>query len=142
MRGLVFLTAALALSFSGGATAQSITAGALATHCSAAEGTEGKSVCTLIVKAFMDGFLEGVGKGVMGVYTYDPEVSAAFGSRPMKDMAPRIQQVNEKAACIQRVSVGALVDAFVQRVQADPALRGKNYREALTRTVVANYCPK
>jgi hypothetical protein len=128
--------------FTTGAAAQSLTAGDLAKHCSAGDTTEEKAVCSLVIKTFMDGFIEGVGKGVMGVYAFDSRVLSTVADTPMKEMAPRIQQVADKATCIQRVSVGELAAAFVKYVRAEPSLASKNYREALTRTIVANYCQK
>lgn len=124
------------------ASGQSLVAKELATHCTAADETEAKAVCLLVVKAFMDGFIEGVGKGVLGVYTYDAKVSADVANVPAREMAPRIQQVADRATCLQRVTVGELVAAFVRHLRGDPSLASKNYREALTRTIVANYCQK
>lgn len=89
---------AIGVLFSGAAAAQSLTAWDLATHCSAGDATEAKAVCSLVVKTFMDGFIEGVGKGVMGVYAYDAKVLSAFADAPIKEMAPRIQQVAEPPA--------------------------------------------
>ncbi len=90
----------------------------------------------------MDGFIEGVGKGVMGVYAYDSKVLSTVAETPVKEMVPRIQQVADKATCIQRVSVADLAATFVKHVRAEPSLAGKSYREALTRTIVSNYCQK
>lgn len=125
-----------------GAAAQSLTAGDLATHCSAGDATEAKAVCSLVIKTFMDGFIEGVGKGIMGVYAFDSKVLSTVAETPVKEMAPRIQQVADKATCIQRVSVADLAATFVKHVRADLSLAGKSYREALTRTIVSNYCQK
>jgi hypothetical protein len=119
-----------------------LTAGDLATHCSAGDATEAKAVCSLVIKTFMDGFIEGVGKGVMGVYAYDSKVLSTVAETPVKEMAPRIQQVADKATCIQRVSVADLAATFVKHVRAEPLLAGKSHREALTRTIVSNYCQK
>ena len=124
------------------ASAQSLTSRELASHCTAADQTDAKAVCLLVVKAFMDGFIEGVGKGVIDVYRYDARVFSDVANVPAKEMGPRIQQVTERATCIQRVSVGELAAMFVKHVRAEPSLAAKNYREALTRTIVANYCQK
>jgi hypothetical protein len=86
--------------------------------------------------------IEGVGKGVMGVYAYDSKVLSTVAETPVKEMAPRIQQVADKATCIQRVSVADLAATFVKHVRAEPLLAGKSHREALTRTIVSNYCQK
>ena len=133
---------AIALVFTSEAAAQSLTAGDLATHCSAGDATESKAVCSLVIKVFMDGFVEGVGKGVMAVYTYDSKVRSSVADTLGTEMVPRIQQVAEKATCIQRVSVAELVAAFVKYVRANTLLTGKSYSEALTRTIESNYCHK
>lgn len=133
---------AIGVLFTTGTAAQSLTAGDLARQCSAGDTTEERAVCSLVIKTFMDGFLEGVGKGVLGVYAYDSKVLSTVADTPVKEMAPRIQQVADKATCIQRVSVGDLAATFVKHVRAEPSLAGKSYREALTRTIVSNYCQK
>jgi hypothetical protein len=133
---------AIGLLFTTGATAQSLNAADLAKHCSASDATEERAICSLVIKVFMDGFIEGVGKGVMGAYAYDSKVLSTVANTPMKEMAPRIQQVADKATCIQRATVGELAAMFVKHVRAEPSLAAKNYREALTRTIVSNYCQK
>jgi hypothetical protein len=133
---------AIGVLFTSGGAAQSLTAGDLATHCSAGDATEAKAVCSLVIKTFMDGFIEGVGKGIIGVYAYDSKVLSTVADTPVKEMALRIQQVADKATCIQRVSVGELAAKFAKHVRAEPSLAGKSYREALTRTIVSNYCQK
>lgn len=120
--------------------AQSIRAEDLRTQCAAQGMSEARATCALIIKVFMDGFIEGVGKGVLGVYTYDSEVRAAVESIPMKEMAPRISLVGERATCLKNVSVQALTAAFVEKMRTEPALREEPYREALTRTIVSQYC--
>ena len=128
--------------FTTGTAAQSLTAGDLARQCGAGDKTEERAICILVIKTFMDGFIEGVGKGVMGVYAYDSKVLSTVAETPVKEMAPRIRQVADKATCIQRVSVADLAATFVKHVRAEPSLAARSYREALTRTIVSNYCPK
>lgn len=41
--------------------------------CTASADSE-RTSCLLIVKVYMDGFIEGVGKGVIDTYKYDPQV--------------------------------------------------------------------
>jgi len=130
-------------SFSPGvASAQSLTAADLAAHCSAGDASDGKTICILMVRGFMDGFIEGVGKGTLDVYTRDAKVLAVFGSTPMRELMPHIQQVTEKATCLQRVSVNQLWADLVKYVRANSSIAERSYREGLTRTIIANYCDK
>lgn len=46
------------------ASAQVLSARELATHCRSADQSEGRATCLLVVKAFMDGFIEGTAAGV------------------------------------------------------------------------------
>lgn len=61
---------------------------------------------------------------------------------PMKDMAPRVNKVAQASTCIQRVSVGQMKSTFVEFVRANPTMKEKSYREALTRAIVSKYCNK
>jgi hypothetical protein len=90
----------------------------------------------------MDGFIEGVGKGAIGTYKYDPQVLASVRDVKMKDMAPRINKVVEHATCIQRVSVAEMVNSYIEFVRKNPSIRQKHYREAMTRAIVATYCQR
>ena len=121
------------------AQSQSIKAGDLERLCTGKVESDRLS-CVLIVKVYMDGFIEGVAKGALDAYQYDPQVLALVKDTPMKDMAPRLYKVVEAATCIQRVSVEALTDAYVQHMRANPSLREEHYRKALTRTIQAKYC--
>jgi hypothetical protein len=78
----------------------------------------------------------------MGVYAFDSKVLSTVADTPIKEMAPRIQHVADKATCIQRVSVDQLAAMFVKYVRTEPSLAVKSYRDALTRTIVSNYCQK
>ena len=59
-----YLTAFFCILFSAGSCAQAIKAEDLEKLCTANTDSERIS-CSLIVKAYMDGFIEGVGKGAM-----------------------------------------------------------------------------
>jgi hypothetical protein len=98
--------------------------------------------CGLIVKVYMDGFIEGVAKGVLDTYKLDPQVMALVKDIKMKDAAPRIGKVVEAATCIQRVSVTEMTDSYIEYVRANPAIRPEHYRKAMTRTIVSKYCSK
>lgn len=132
---------AILLSTTAASRAQSISGGDLANLCSSAAETE-RTACLLIVKAFMDGFIEGVGKGVVDTYKHDAEVASMVGGVPMKDMAPRINAVAAKSTCIQRVTVAEMAATVTSYITANPGARKDNYRTAITRAIVSAYCPK
>ena len=98
--------------------------------------------CALIVKVYMDGFIEGVSKGVLDTYKLDPQVLAIVKDVKMKDAAPLIGKVVEAATCIQRVSVNEMTDSYIEYVRTNPAIRPEHYRKAMTRTIVSKYCGK
>jgi hypothetical protein len=127
--------------FSTSLLAQTIKAEDLEKVCTATTESE-RSSCVLIVKAYMDGFIEGVGKGAIDTYKYDPQILALVRDVKMKDMAPRVNKVVELATCIQRVSVAEMINAYTEFVSKNPSIRQKNYREAMTRAIVATYCQR
>jgi hypothetical protein len=128
--------------FSTGLYAQTIKAEDLEKLCTASSNSEFYASCLLIVKVYMDGFIEGVGKGAIDTYKYDSQVLASVRDVKMKDMAPRINKVVENSTCIQHVSVAEMVTAYVAFVRKNPSIRPKHYREAMTRTIMATYCQK
>lgn len=121
--------------------AQTITSEDLEKLCTASTDSE-RASCLLIVKVYTDGFIEGVGKGAIDTYKYDPQVLALVKDVKMKDMAPRINKVVELATCIQRVSVAEMVNTYIEFVRKNPSIRQKHYREAMTRAIVATYCQR
>lgn len=124
-----------------GSHAQTIKALDLERLCiSKAEGD--RLSCVLIVKAYMDGFLEGVAKGVLDTYKYDQQVLALVKDAKMSDMVPRVNKVIEVSTCIQRVSVDEMAKTFVEHVQQNPNLREETYRKAMTKAIVSKYCRK
>lgn len=135
------LLAFLCAFFSASVYAQAIKAEDLEKLCTASADSE-RTSCLLIVKVYMDGFIEGVGKGAIDTYKYDPQVLASVRDVKMKDMAPRINKVVEQATCIQRVSVAEMVNAYIEFVRKNPSIRQKHYREAMTRAIVTTYCQR
>ncbi|MBD9359050.1 hypothetical protein [Methylomonas fluvii] len=125
--------------FSASLFAQSVKAEDLEKLCTASSEAE-RTSCLLIVKVYMDGFIEGVGKGATDTYKYDPQISALVKDVKMKDMAPRVNKVIELATCIQRVSVKDMADTYVEFVRRNPSIRDKHYREAMTRSILTSYC--
>lgn len=71
---------------------QSFSAGDLAKICSS-KIDDDRSVCLFIVKAYKDGFPEGVANGVMGTYRFDPEITATVSDVKAKDFSPRLNRV-------------------------------------------------
>ena len=124
-----------------GAYSQTIKAEDLERLCTNKSESERLS-CSLIVRVYMDGFIEGVAKGVLDTYRFDPQVLALVKDIKMKDAAPRINKVVESATCIQRVSVTEMTDAYIEYVRANPSIRQEHYRMAMTRTMVSKYCGK
>lgn len=131
-----------ALSFAMFATkshAQSMTAADLENLCTSKSESE-QVACTLMIKAYMDGFIEGVAKGAIDTYKYDPQVRDLVKDIKMKDFAPRLSKVVEASTCIQRVSVAEMTKSFVGHVRANPSLRLEGYRKTLTRAIQSKYC--
>ena len=127
--------------FSTSLFAQTIKAEDLEKLCAASADAE-RTSCLLIVKVYMDGFIEGVGKGAIDTYKYDLQVLTLVRDVKMKDLAPRINKVVELATWIQRVSVTEMANAYIEFVRKNPSIRQKHYREAMTRTIVATYCQR
>ena len=121
--------------------AQSITAGDLEKLCSSNDNSD-RSACMLITKVYMDGFLEGVGKGVIDTYRYDPLVFALVKDMNMKDSLPRVTKVVDSASCIQKVSVSEMSKAFLEFVKSNPNLRSEHYKKSMTLAIVSKYCNK
>ncbi|MDI1338172.1 hypothetical protein [Polaromonas sp.] len=124
-----------------GLPAQTIKAEDLEKICTANAEPDRLS-CALIVKVYMDGFIEGVGKGVIDTYKYDPQILALVKDLKMTDMAPRLTKVVELATCIQRLSVSEMTSAYVDFMRRTPSLKQENYRKAMTRAIIATYCQK
>lgn len=101
-----------------------------------------RSICSLIMKAYKDGFIEGVANGAMGTYKYDPQVLAAVKDVKAKDFAPRFNKVVEQSTCIQNVHVDDLTKAFTAYVQQNPSVQSGPYRTAMFRTIEGTYCKK
>ena len=127
--------------FSTSLFAQTIKAEDLEKLCAASADAE-RTSCLLIVKVYMDGFIEGVGKGAIDTYKYDLQVLTLVRDVKMKDLAPRINKVVELATWIQRVSVTEMANAYIEFVRKNPSIRQKHYREAMTRTIVATICQR
>ncbi|MEH0168674.1 hypothetical protein [Roseateles microcysteis] len=124
-----------------GAAAQTLQAEDLERLCTSGDKADRLS-CNLIVKVYLDGFIEGVAKGALDTYKFDPQVRTSVERVQMKDMAPRVSKVIESSTCIQRVSVSEMAGAFVEHVQANPSLRKEHYRKAMTRTIASKFCAK
>ena len=131
--------AVLMVCASAGAYAQTIKAEDLEKLCTAKAESDRLS-CSLIVKVYMDAFIEGVAKGVLDTYKFDPQLLALVGDTKMKDAIPRINRVVESATCIQHESVTEMTASYVDYVRANPAIRQEHYRKAMTRAIVSKYC--
>ncbi len=119
----------------------SINAGDLQKFCVSKVDSE-QSICVLIVKAYMDGYIEGIAKGVFDTYKYDKQVFATVKDMPAKDFAPRLKNVVDNATCIQKVSVSDMVNSYVEYMKINPSLATAHYRNAMTKMIISKYCSK
>lgn len=124
-----------------GLGAQTIKAEDLEKLCTSVQDSD-RTACLLITKVYMDGFLEGVGKGVLDTYRYDSKIFELMKDVKMKDSLPRITQVIESATCIQQVSVSEMAATYVDHLRGNPTLRPGHYRKAMTLAIVGKYCGK
>lgn len=69
-------------------SAQAITAGEFENLCISKNDSD-RTAYSLIVQAYMHWFIEGVGKGLVNTYDYDPQVLALVRDVPMRDIATR-----------------------------------------------------
>lgn len=115
------------------------TSGELEEMCTSTAMLE-RQVCELIVKAFKDGFIEGTGAGVVGVYGSDPDVLQLFKDTTVKEMAPRISEISRMSACVGRTPYLDIVEAFKTTLREKPSLREEPYRTGLTRTIQYVFC--
>lgn len=118
-----------------------LSAGDLEKIC-ASPNEDDRLICSLIIKAFKDGFIEGVASGAIGAYRYDPQIWAAVKDVKSKDFAPRLNKVVGQSACIQNVPVDDLTNAFSAYVKQHPSVQSGPYRTAMFRTIEAIYCKK
>jgi hypothetical protein len=100
------------------------------------------TVCSLIVEAYKDGFIEGIANGVMGAYRYDSEIHATVKNVKAKDFAPSFNKVVAQSTCIQNVQVDVLANAFYAYVKLNSSLQKGPYRTAMFRMIEAKYCKK
>lgn len=119
----------------------SLTARDLERICTSSSEDE-RTVCSLIVKAYKDGFIEGIANGVMGAYRHDPEILATVKNVKAKDFAPRFNKVVAQSTCIQNVQVDDLAKAFSAYVKLNPSMQAGLYRTAMFRMIEATYCKK
>lgn len=119
----------------------SLRAGDLERICTS-PSEDDRAVCSLIVKAYKDGFIEGIANGVMGTYRYDPDIFATVKNIKAKDFSPRFNKVVAQSTCIQNVQVDDLTKAFSAYVKLNPSVQAGPYRTAMFRMIEATYCKK
>jgi hypothetical protein len=117
----------------------SLRAGDLAKIC-VSSSEDDRAICSLIVKAYKDGFIEGIANGAMGAYRYDPDIFAMVKNVKAKDFAPRLNKVVAKSTCIQNVQVDDLIKAFSAYLKLNPSMQAGPYRTAMYRAIEATYC--
>ena len=122
-------------------SAQAISAQDLERLCSAKTDTE-RLPCLLMVKAYMDGFIEGVAKGVLDTYKFDERLSAQVKNDKVSTVVGRASKVIERSTCLQKVAVQDMAKTFVDYVGQNPEVRTQNYRIAMTRSLNARYCTR
>lgn len=101
-----------------------------------------RTVCVFIINAYVDGFVEGVAKGVFGTYKYDEQVLNLVKGVKARDMAPRVKKVIEVSTCMQSVSVADMTETFLDYVRRTPSSRTENYRYAMTSAIISKYCSR
>ncbi len=130
----------LALS-STGLHANVLKASDLETLCLSSSEAE-RTVCMLVMRAFMDGFIEGVGKGVIGTYQYDPQVYELVKDVKVKDFAPRSKKTIDMSTCGQRVTSAMMADTYTTYIREHPKMRPGDYRPAMYRALTEKHCTK
>jgi hypothetical protein len=116
-------------------------AGELEQIC-ASPSVDDRAICSLMVKAYKDGFIEGVANGVMGAYRYDPDIFATVKNIKAKDFAPRLNKVVAQSTCIQNVQVDDLVKTYSAYVKLNPSIQAGPYGIAMFRMIETTYCKK
>jgi len=136
-----FLAICCLLLSTGSYADSTLKAGDLEKIC-ASPAEDERFICLVIVKAYKDGFIEGVANGAMGTYRYDPDVRTTMKDVKLKDFVPRLKKVVAQSTCIQNVQVDDLTKAFSAFVKQNPSLQNGPYRTAMYRTIEATYCKK
>lgn len=119
----------------------SLRAGDLGRICTSSSEDD-RTVCSLIIKAYKDGFIEGIANGAMGTYRYDPDILATVKDIKAKDFLPRFNRVVAQSTCIQNVQVDDLAKEFSAYVKLNPSMQAGPYRTAMFRMIEAKYCKK
>lgn len=119
----------------------SLRAGDLEKLCTSTADEE-RLLCSLIVKAYKDGFVEGVANGAIGTFRHDPKVWAEVKDAKAKDLMPRVNKVVQQSTCIQNVQVDELIKSYSTYVKQNPSMQSAPYRTAMFRTIEATYCKK
>lgn len=119
----------------------SLRAGDLEKICTSSS-EDNRQVCSLIIKAYKDGFIEGIANGVMGAYRYDPEILVTVKNVKAKEFAPRFNKVVAQSTCIQNAQVDDLAKAFSAYVKLNPSLQSGPYRTAMFRMIESTFCKK
>lgn len=104
--------------------------------------TDDRSICLLVVKAYKDGFIEGIANGAMGTYRNDPAIWTTMKDVNAKDFAPRLNNVVARSTCIQNVQAEDLAKSFTAYVERNPSVQPDLYRTAMFRTIESTYCKK
>jgi hypothetical protein len=136
----MIVTLVLAL-LSTGVHASVLKASDLETLCLSKSEAE-RAVCLLVMRAFMDGFIEGVGKGVFGVYQHDPQVYELVKDIKAKDFAPRLKQSIDMSTCGQRVTSEMMAGTYTTYIRQHPQMRPGDYRLAMYRALTEKHCTK
>ncbi len=134
------ITLILALS-SAGLHASVLKAADLEALCKSNAEAE-RAVCLFVMRAFMDGFIEGVGKGVFGTYQHDPQVYALIKDVKAKDFSPRLKRSIDMSTCGQRVTSEMMANTYMTYIRENPRMRLGDYRSAMYRALTEKHCNK
>lgn len=136
----IIVTLILALS-STGLSANVLKASDLEALCQSSNQAE-RAVCLVVMRAFMDGFIEGVGKGAFGTYQHDPQVYALVKDMKAADFSPRLMKSIDMSTCGQRVTSEMMANTYTAYIRKNPQMRAGDYRPAMYRALTENHCGK
>ena len=129
---------ALLAFFSTGLWAYGLKSSELESLCLSKSESE-RAMCALVMRGFVDGFIEGTAQGVMGAYRYDTQVHALVKDINARDFGPRLNRTIDMSMCGQRVSAGMMTETFLAYLRSNPKLRAEDYSVAMYLAVIRNY---
>ncbi len=118
------------------------TAGYMAQQCKA-ERAKGAApgVCYVVISSYLDGYRQGIYRGVMGAFTLDKQTFESAGAAGAEGFKQRVMPVLAAARrCLDGVTPESAADAYVAHVEANPQVAAKNYDAVLQAIIADKYC--